>query len=68
MKLVCIGGFHLFFLKSFVAEFLLRYRSRRLREKTKFFIDALRRTMGVHVVTVVGFRLLDPEKTPKAVW
>ena len=47
---------------SFLIRFLLSYRKKNLRNRTVEFIDALRRTMGVHCVVLQGYEAADGVK------
>jgi len=43
-------------------EFLFSYRKKNLRKKTVEFIEAMRRTMGIHSVVLQGFKKADDFK------
>jgi hypothetical protein len=58
-KTKCLCEFYLLFLKGFLTEFLLSYRKKNLRNRTVKFIDAIRRTMGVHCVVLAGYKAVD---------
>jgi hypothetical protein len=44
-------------------EFLFRYRKKNLRNRTTEFVDALRRSMGVHAVVLLSYKLPDKVQT-----
>jgi len=44
-------------------EFLLSYRKKNLGKRTIEFMEALRRTMGVHSVVLHGYDLADRKTT-----
>ena len=56
IKIKCLREFYLLLLKGFSTEFLLSYRKKNLRNKTVEFIDAVRRSMGVHCVVLEGYK------------
>ena len=57
-----LSEFRLLCLKGFLTDFLLRYRRKHLRNRTEEFIDALRRTMGVRMVVLQGYKQGDKIK------
>jgi hypothetical protein len=42
-----------------MTEYLLSYRKKNLRKRTVEFIEAIRRTMGVHSVVLQGYEASD---------
>lgn len=55
----CICELYLLSLKGFSTKFLLSYRKKNLRSRTVGFIEALRRTMGIHCVVLQSFEITE---------
>ena len=63
IKRESIREFHLIHSKGFLTDFLLSYRKKNLHNKTEEFIEAVRRSMGVHCVVLMGYELPISMKT-----
>jgi len=51
--------FYLSLLKALLTKFLVSYRKKNLRKKTVEFIEAMRRSMGVHCVVLEGYKAFN---------
>jgi hypothetical protein len=57
IKIECICESHLLYLKGFLTDFLLSYRSKNLGKKVEELFGGIRRTMGVQCVLFAGFEV-----------
>ena len=67
IKTECICESHLLYLKSFLTNFLLSYRKKNLKKRTDKIIEAVRHSMEVHCIVLVGYEVPKDFRAANAV-